>query len=321
MPAVSVQGGASAGSRASGHLPNFLIAGVPKAGTSSLHDWIADHPDAVGSIEKETYFLVDPGTHMHNPARHVGNGLAGYSACFPPVQRGGRQPRVVLESTPSYIYSRTALQHLATLPSRPRVLFILREPASQIYSLFRYFRENWDWIPRDMSFAAYLDAVRAGRNHFRGNELARDALSNAVYIDHLRRWLDRLGPDRISIRLFDELIADERAFTRSVAEWLGLDARFYETYEFRRSNETYSVRSPALQWVNLRVRGLLPRGAGYRALRAVYRSLNTARAGGPDDEAQQCIERLREEFAPANARLELELGLDLSRWSRSGQGR
>lgn len=298
-------------------LPNFVIAGVPKAGTSSLHGWIADHPSALGSVEKETYFLVDPGTHMHNPARHVSNGLEGYSSCFPPLARGRPEPRVVLESTPSYIYSRTALEHLAVLPTRPRVLFILREPASQIYSLYRYFRENWDWIPRGMSFPAYVEAVRAGTNRFRGNELARNALSNAVYADHLGPWFDRLGPDRISVRLFDELLADERAFTVSVARWLGLDPAFYESYGFRRSNETYSVRSPALHWVNLRVRGLLPKGAGYRALRALYRSVNTARAGGPDRDAQRCIERLREEFVPANNRLAAEFGVQVSGWSSS----
>lgn len=46
-------------------LPNLVICGVPKAATSSLFGWIAAHPDALGTREKETYFFVDPGTHMY----------------------------------------------------------------------------------------------------------------------------------------------------------------------------------------------------------------------------------------------------------------
>jgi hypothetical protein len=40
-------------------LPNLVIAGAPKCGTSSLFYWLADHPQACGSTVKETFYLMD----------------------------------------------------------------------------------------------------------------------------------------------------------------------------------------------------------------------------------------------------------------------
>jgi hypothetical protein len=294
-------------------LPNFIIAGAPKAGTSSMHAWIADHPDAFGSREKETYFFVDPETHVYRPERHLQAGYDAYRRQFP-IPPGAR-PRVILEATPAYMYYRTALSNIPDLPSRPRCLFIVREPAAQVYSLYTYFRDNWTFIPADMSFSGFLDAVRAGSHDFGGNELARNALAYARYVDHLVPWRDRLGADRIMVVTFDELAADQRALTRRVAAWLELDPDFYEAYGFPRENETYAPRNRALQKVNVAIRGLLPRGTAYEKLRSAYRRHNTRKPEGPSETERAEIAALRSDFTEANARLSAEFGLDLSGWN------
>ncbi|MEY1556944.1 sulfotransferase domain-containing protein [Yoonia sp. R2331] len=292
-------------------LPNFLIAGVPKAGTSSVHGWLADHPDCVGSIEKETYFLVDPGTHMHRPDSHISGGLAGYAAHFPPVD----QARIVMESTPGYICSDTARRTLADMPGAPKVLFILREPADQIYSLFRYFQNNWDWIPSDMTFSAFLAACRAGTHDFKGNELARDCLINAAYVDHLRAWQTAIGSGRMKVMLFDDLLADQSAFLKSICAWLEIEPSFFDDYAFPRANETYAPRSRGLQSLNIAIRNRLPKGAAYNALRGLYRRLNTRAPDAASDADDHALAQLRRDFEAANAQLAKAFDLDLSRWS------
>lgn len=293
-------------------LPNLVVAGAPKAGTSSLHMWLADHPDALGSTEKETYFFVDPGTHMHLPERHISRGLEEYSACFDPEP--GRSYKVVLESTPSYLYSATALRELPDLPTQPRFIFVVREPSAQIYSLFSYFKNNWNWIPLHLTFAQYIEDITSGTPDYRGNELAVNALANGAYIDFLGRWRDRVGADRMRVWLFDELVADKLAFTKRAAEFAGLDPAFYDSYAFPSDNETYEVRSGALQSLNVAMRRLLPRGKAYQALRRVYRSLNTRRPRPPGDADGAVRHALKERFSDANMRLAREFGLDLSGW-------
>lgn len=68
-------------------LPNLVITGFPKCGTTSLFTWLADHPQVTGSTVKETNFFVDPGTHsFRSHANFRDHGLAGYKAYFQKAQ-------------------------------------------------------------------------------------------------------------------------------------------------------------------------------------------------------------------------------------------
>ncbi len=293
-------------------LPNFFIAGFPKAGTSSLHRWIADHPDALGSREKEACFFVDPESHVYRAKANWNAGLETYRSQFQLPATG--RPKVVVESTPTYVYQRTALAQIPDLSTNPRCLFLLREPADQIRSVFGYYRNNWAAIPATMDFTRYLETVRTGGMDFGGNELARDALANARYVNFLLPWRDRLGTDRMMISTFDELRADAPGLTRRVAEWIGLDPAFYDGYDFPRENETYIPRSRLLHRANLAVRSRLPNGSIYRALRGVYRRLNTQSGSGKRTNDEETAS-LRAEFSDANAELAEEFGLDLGSWT------
>ncbi|MEM8979248.1 MAG: sulfotransferase domain-containing protein [Pseudomonadota bacterium] len=293
-------------------LPNFLIPGAPKAGTSSMQRWIADHPDALGSIEKETYFLVDPGTHMYRPDKHISQGLSLWHEQFPIPS--GASPKVILESTPAYLYAETALREVPKLPTAPKCLFILREPGAQIHSLYTYFRDNWDWVPSNMSFANFLEHARNKTHDFKGNELAAHALEYGSYVDYLEPWAEALGEDRLRIATFDQLKADPKSLVRDISTWLGLDPTFYDTYAFPKENETYAPRNKALQALNVKVRQSLPKGRLYNAARSLYRRLNTTSRALPMDEEAEVLAKLSQSFAPANRRLSARFNVDLAGW-------
>lgn len=293
-------------------VPNLLIPGAPKAGTSSLQKWLSDHPDAMGSLEKETYYFVDPNTHMFRSDAHISNGLDGWRAQFPIFD--GKPPKVIVESTPAYLYYRDALRHIPDLPSAPKCVFLLREPGAQIHSLYSYFRDNWNWVPANMSFVEFLAAVRNQSHDFKGNELAQNALQYARYVDYLRPWLDRLGSERMLVETFETLLSDRLGLTKKIASWVGLDPNFYDTYDFPHENETYTPKNRMLQSVNVKVRGMLPKGRVYNNIRNAYRNINT-RQGRVATEGDAVIVRdLSLEFIDANRDLATQFGLELRQW-------
>jgi len=297
-------------------LPNWIIIGAPKSATSTLFRWLVDHPEVAGPPEKETYYFVDPGTHMFRPDRNFrDNGLAGYEALFRSCDPSAK---AVIEATPGYLYSETALRQLPKLPSRPKFIVVLREPVAQLRSLFCYFQQNWNWIPRSMTFRDFIAAAENGSSDFAGNELARNALSNAWYPDHLRRWRDAVGGDRLLVLLFEELVSDSRATVRQVAGDLGIDPGFYDQYAFPRENSTYVARNGALQDFNIWLRSRLPQGAIYNAVRNVYRAINT-QPPTPQSRDLELERSLAERFAPMVMELEREFDLDLSAWKRSAE--
>lgn len=296
-------------------LPNWIIVGAPKAGTSSLFSWLVAHPEVEGSREKETYFFVDPGTHMFRPDRSFSaQGLLGYERLFRPAGPG---TRVLIEATPAYMYSETALKELVRLPSQPHFIFLLREPVEQIKSLYTYFRENWDWIPRSMSFRDFVAAAERGSHGFRGNELARHALGNADYLGHLERWRAACGLERMHVFTFEAMLADKRGFLKELSRRMGIDQHFYDNYAFVADNESYVVRSPLIQRVNISIRSAVPKGWLFHALRRVYRLANTrkVRAAAALDTAVEAA--LSRRYLPGIEELELRFGLDLATWRRA----
>lgn len=293
-------------------VPNLLIPGAPKAGTSSLQKWLADHPEALGSLEKETYYFVDAGTHMYRPEAHISNGLDGWRSQFSIPD--GQRPKVILESTPGYLYYKDAVTQIPNLPSEPKCVFVLREPGAQIHSLYSYFRDNWDWIPANMDFRDFLLAVREGNHEFKGNELAKNALKYARYIDYLKPWHDQLGDERMMVTTFDALLDDASGLTKQIASWAGLDPQFYDSYDFPRENETYTPKNRLLQSVNIKLRGLLPKGRLYNAMRDTYRHLNTQKGRIMNDDDSALVELLGLEFAAENRELAEYFDLDLKNW-------
>lgn len=294
---------------ASQGLPSLIIAGVPKAGTTSVFDWLNAHPQAQGAIIKETCFFADPDSHVFRPDFNSDHGLEAYRAVFPVDEAN---PKLLFEATPSYIYSSRALELIPELPSAPKCLFILREPSAQIRSTYHFFRNTWSYIPAEMSFADYLIAARDQSHSFGGNELARDALINADYAAWLRRWQTRLGSQRMKVCLFEDLKQEPEVFMQDLAEWCGLNPDFYANFAFESSNESYEVRNRALHGMNMKLRAHLPKGRLYNLARKTYRRFNTK----PVEKSNDALDlgRLKQEYAGGYAALEEEFGLDLTPW-------
>ena len=117
-------------------LPNAIVAGAPKCGTSSLYFWLSAHPDVCASPVKETFFFADEVNRFNRDANILEHDLAVYARYF---QKCSQAP-VRLEATAPYIYYDKSLAHIPALSSQPKVLFVLREPSARLYSQYRFER-------------------------------------------------------------------------------------------------------------------------------------------------------------------------------------
>ena len=298
-------------------LPNLVIAGAPKCGTSSLYRWLADHPQACGSRVKETFYLMDEGHPLlRRGANFHTRGLEGYAEFFGGCRAGAR---VVFEATTHYVYQRTPLEVLPDLPAPPQVVFLLRKPSERVYSSFRYSQNNLANVSRGLTFARFAALVREGAPLERLAGASAFVLGNDVrysrYIEYLRPWVERFGRGRVHVLLFEDLKSNPRAFMKDFAGRVGIEPSFYEAYDFPVKNETFGVRHPALHRGVRRLNGLVPAGGLKGALKRVYvRAQSGGRVGARTPEDERALEELEREFRPFNRRLADELGLDLSAW-------
>jgi hypothetical protein len=306
------------------NLPNLIIAGAPKCGTSSLYGWLADHPEACGSTPKETFYLMDYGHPLlRRGANFHEQGLQGYSAFF---NNCSKSRKIIFEATTHYVYQRTALEVLSALPEVPLILFMLRKPSERVYSSFQYTKNNLANLRRDISFSEFVRLVRLDSGGAIIKEYAGESayvLSNDLkysrYVEYVSLWRERVGSERVEVMLFEEMKENPLAFMKKLAARLGIDSSFYDDYGFPVRNETLSLKYLPLHRRVRKLNGLLPQGGLKSLLKGVYLKAQAVRSGrapsGKTREDREALAELEQEFRPFNQRLANEFGLDLSAWS------
>jgi hypothetical protein len=304
--------------------PNFLVVGAPRAATTSLHYYLAQHPDVcMSSIKEPNYFLFDPDRNGHpfvvdDPritAKSVTNALT-YSRLFP------RAATAIGEASPLYLYTEQTPELVArTLPD-VRIIAILRQPVERALSHFAYL---WKGGPGLMGgFAAAVDVelpladspFRPGTHNLR---LGR-------YAAQLQRWSSAVDRDRMLVLDYAEVTGEPAATMRCVSEFLGVDADFgYDTET--QYNPSAAVTSDALSSRADRLirpaipylKRALPASVAGRLAhrRATFRAKAVAGAG-PADETELPPElgaRLDTYFAGDVHWVGEEFGVDLRRVS------
>ena len=147
---------------ATDRLPQFVIAGAPKAGTTALHAALATHPGLYLSPVKEPkYYLTDGRPPPRSGQRGPGDAHSArewiwrredYLALFDGAPAG----TVRGESTPFYLYDRAAQARLAADVPGVKVIVVVRDPVDRAYSNWAHLRA--DGLEPEADFAA---AVRA----------------------------------------------------------------------------------------------------------------------------------------------------------------
>lgn len=302
-------------------LPNFIIGGAPKCGTTSLFDWLVAHPDVCGSHAKEPFFLMDKGNPLTRKYLNFqDHGLEAYPKVFP---RCTEAHKVVLEASTHYLYQDTAREVIADLPTRPLVLFMLRKPSERVFSSFSYFKNKGN-IRKGVTFTDCLsmlaknpDRSAVSRWAYRtsGFVLPRD-IQYSRYADYLSLWRERLGEGRTKIMLFETMRADPQAAVRKLCDWVGIDPAYYDDFDFDPKNRTSVLRSHGLQRVAQLFATPIRSGPAKEAMKRAYYWVQATQQREPRTTADEtAIAELDHYFRPYNERLASEFGLDLEAWN------
>ena len=271
--------------------------------------YLADHPDVCGSSRKETQFFI----------KHRGGisekELEEYSTFFSHCEKSSK---VRLEATPHYLHfadSIAATIH-ATLPDA-KMVFILREPASRLYTGFRNLRELENKVFGAWSFDEFVENAITHQeqpdNNTQVPELrAAYYMHTGCYARYLRKYLETFGPNRVHIVFFDHLVSDPRLVMTHLTEFIAIDDKFYDTYSFTQENRTRAYRSRLMHHAAHRANQILePTLNRLPSLRKKVRSLyNLINESERRKEAasEDALSALREFYRPHNAQLQALLG-------------
>ena len=190
-------------------LPDFLIVGTQKGGTTALFVWLSRHPNVSKPIEKEIRYFDD----LH------GNGLGWYRSHFPTgaerawARRVKRQPWITGEATPYYLLHPHAPGRVRSLLPDVRLVALLRNPVDRAYSLHQHrVRIGLEALP----FGEAVDAEEArlegevermlADETYVSVELREHAyLRGGVYVDQLDRWWAHFPREQLLVLRSEDL--------------------------------------------------------------------------------------------------------------------
>lgn len=189
-------------------LPNFLIVGAARSGTTSLYNYLKPHPDVFMCPVKEPKFVTAQflrfplhGIGDSEVERNMVKSFADYKKLFENV----RDEKAVGEASADYLYyHKEAIKYIKEFLGEPKIIIILRNPVERAFSNYMYLvkesREhlsfedalnneeerkklNWEyiWFYKDVGF--YYQQVKAYLNNFRQvriflyDDLERDAVA------------------------------------------------------------------------------------------------------------------------------------------------
>ena len=224
-------------------LPNTIIAGVNKAGTTSLFTYLAQHPAVCPATIKETgYFL----TYRYAEPPHP---WAEYTAHFAHC----RDRPVILEATPGYYYGGQAVADALHEQLGPvRILLIFRDPVDRLLSFFKS-QKALLRFPPEMTLAEYVaacDAIPAGERGWRKHN-PYWGVEGGYYARFLPPWLAQFAPDRLYITFFEQFREQPRAVLQDIGRWLGLSPAGFDQVNFSVENRSMNYRWRSLQQLAL----------------------------------------------------------------------
>ncbi len=278
-------------------LPTFLIVGAAKAGTTSLYEYLAQHPAVFLPKYKEPHYFVNGYGFDLDAYLALFNGAAGKEA------RG--------EGSTSYLYCPESPAWIRDVLGPVKILILLRDPAERAFSLY-----SWMAMEGFEDAGTFEEALRREPARQTDEEFIRHNpefypdywyYSSGLYSEQVKRYYDTFGRGQVKVWLFEDLVKTPARVCTETFEFLGVDPTFSPRLEVHnRSSMPWSV--PLQYWLRTRASRYCP-----GALRAAAMRWNNKWGGTPQKPAA-ALATLRERYREDVARLQDLIDRDLSAW-------
>lgn len=203
-------------------MPNFLIVGAAKAGTTSLYEYLRQHPEIYMPEWKElSFYIGDPDGPLHKVRK------PGY---YYKVFANAHGYKAVGEASTSYLFDEAAPTIIRENLGAINIIIILRDPVAMSYSLYNHQARKEGETIADFESALEVEDQRRQDARFKKNCYGWHAnyyyYHRGLYYRQVKRYIEAFGRERVKILLFQELAADSVGVVREAYRFLGVDDSF-----------------------------------------------------------------------------------------------
>ena len=219
-------------------LPNLLIIGVPKAGTTSIFSYLNLHEEVFGSTPKEPGYF-----HPLRWGEEL-SAITKYEKAF----TGYSNQKYAMEATPGYFYGgQKVSDKMKELLPDSKVIVVLRDPVQRLFSFYKY-KLSLGHIDSSLSFDEYLDKCKAMPidDKIKKENYVFWGMEGGFYADLLETWESIYG-NNLKVCFFDDLVKDRVLFTSKICDWLEIEFENIDSNKMIIENKSMLYRSKMLQ--------------------------------------------------------------------------
>jgi hypothetical protein len=299
-------------------LPNVVVLGVAKAGTTSLYHYFRQHPQVAVASVREPKFLFYAG-YLRNPVeRSLRNVTVRTQAQYEALFSGKGQFPARVDISPVYFaYPDQTILGIKQYVPEAKLIVIYRQPVDRAYSAYvMHVREGQEPI-RDFVKAVEVEEAFLPRPEGR----RRNYLGGSWYAARTRKYLDAFPRDQMHFLLYDDFVSDPAGFMRSIYHILGVEPDALPEKMIRHNAGAWPKYSALHRLLALRsrlpqgLRTMIPSGIRQRA----FSVIRAASYGAPPTLDPGLRKELTGRFRADILELQSLIGRDLSSWLK-GEG-
>lgn len=207
-------------------LPNFLVIGAAKTGTSSLYNYLKQHPQIYMSPAKEPkYFAFNEGEKVcfNGPGDMAANlGVTTDIDSYRKLFEGVTDEIAIGECSPSYLYCQGTPKRIKNVLADVKVIAILRNPVERAYSnflhLFSSGREPLN---------SFEQALKAEQERIKSNwEYFWHYKNQGFYYKKLKHYFDIFDREQIKVYLYEDYQSEPIMLLKDIFAFLDVDSNF-----------------------------------------------------------------------------------------------
>ena len=206
-----------------GRLPDFIVVGTQKGGTTELYDQLALHPQVEPSFAKEVHYFD----------ANFSKGLDWYTAFFPSVRTTGSNSAAHLitgEASPCYVFHPDVARRVSVTIPQVKLILMLRNPIDRAYSHYHHeVRLGYETATFEDAIDREFERIEGekakildDKSYYSSSYMHYSYLSRGIYIDQVRAWNERFPQEQILLLRSEDFFANTAAVMSQVYAFLGV---------------------------------------------------------------------------------------------------
>ena len=207
-------------------LPDYLILGETKCGTTSLFNYLIQHPDIIDTKGNHEKYDAEYNTkEIRYFDRHYDKDLNWYESCFYEMKEG----QITGEATPMYFYRTISIKRIKNVLPDAKFIVLLRNPSDRLFSNFFH---NCKWVPgfkeKYANFYEFWNKVHDTDIHL---------IERGIYYFTIIKWLEQFNINQFCFIKSEDLFIKPEATYNKVLNFLNVSRFKLREFKIYRKND------------------------------------------------------------------------------------